>query len=192
MKKILILIISVLAISCKSQTVSLETAAQCNANPNCPDYTYAKDINNSLDKYIGIWKGTFNGKTYEMKFNKNLYDEMGMKRDRIKGRIKITTIAPSGLHGLIIYDNFNEPDDSKTLFSGLGFQSNLQSYEMSFSGPSTSGCINSGNIYLRIKSNTPNQMTIFYWSDNDIVIGDCPSTFTQTFPEKQLITLTKQ
>jgi hypothetical protein len=35
-------------------------------------------------------------------------------------------------------------------------------------------------------------MTIVYWSDNDIVIGDCPSAFEQTFPEKQLIILTKQ
>lgn len=192
MKNILIILISLFAISCKSQTVSLETVAQCIGNPNCPEYNYAKDINNSLDKYVGIWKGAFNGKIYELKFVKGLWADLGEKSDILVGRIRISTDAPSGLVGLSIYDNFNETNDNKTKFSGLGFQSDLQSYEMYFAGSSPKGCLNRGRIYLRIKTNTPNQMTIVYWSDNDIVIGDCPSTFEQTFPEKQLITLTKQ
>jgi hypothetical protein len=193
MKNILIILISLLAFSCKAQTISLEQEAQCSNNPNCPDYTYAKDINNSLDKYIGTWKGTYNGKIYEMKFNKSLYqDFMGLKRDIITGRVRIKTDTTSGLVGLSIYDNFNETNDDKTRFSGLGFQSDLQSYKMYFAGNSPKGCLNRGRIYLKIKTNTPNQMTIVYWSDNDIVIGDCPSAFEQTFPEKQLIILTKQ
>lgn len=190
MKSVITIFLALLALSCKSQTVSLEEAAQCRENPNCPrDYNYTKDINNTLDKYIGTWKGIYNGRVYEMKFNKNLYDDMGMKRDRIKGRLRITT---GGNIPVTIFDNFNEPDDSKTRFSGFGLIGNLQSYEMIFGGSSPKGCINSGSVILKINPSTPNQMRIIYWSDKDIVVGECPSTFSQTFPEQQEILLTKQ
>lgn len=189
MKNIIILFLALLAISCKSQIVSLETAAQCNeANP-CPNFNYAKDINNTLNKYVGTWKGTYNGKTYEMKFNKSLYDDMGFKRDRIKGRLRITT---AGNLPVTVFDNFNEQDDAKTGFSGLGITADLQGYTLIFAGPVLEGCINHGTLSLRINPSTPNQMRIKYWSNNDIVVGECPSTFSQTFPEQQEIFLTRQ
>lgn len=190
MKNIIILITALLAISCKSQIVSLEQAAQCRENPNCSlNYNYVKDINNTLNKYIGTWKGFHNGKVYEMKFNKSLYDDMGMKKDEITGRLRITT---NGNLSISIFDNFNEPDDTKTRFSGLGLTTDLQGYRMIFAGPVPSGCINHGTISLRIDPSTPNQMKVKYWSYNDIVVGDCPSTFSQTFPEQQEIFLTRQ
>ena len=190
MKNIVTIILALLALSCKSQTVSLEEAAQCRDNPNCPvNYNYVKDINNILNKYIGTWKGTYNGKVYEMKFNKSLYDDMGMKEDILKGRLRITT---TGNTPVIIFDNFNELDDQKTHFSGLGLTTDLQGYRMIFAGPVPRGCINHGTVSLRINPSTPNQMTIKYWSNNDIVVGECPSTFSQTFPEQQEIFLTRQ
>ena len=191
MKNIITLFLALLAISCKSQTVSLEQAAQCQENPNCPrDYKYVKDTNNTLNKYVGTWKGIYNGKVYEMKFNKSLYDDFdGFTRDEITGRLRITT---TGNPPLTIFDNFNEPDDNKTHFSGLGLTGNLQSYRMIFAGPVPSGCINHGALTLRINSNTPDQMRIFYFSDKDIVVGECPTTFSQTFPEQQEIFLTRQ
>ena len=177
-------------ISCKSQIISLEQAAQCRDNPNCSmNYNYAKDINNTLNKYVGIWKGIYNGRTYEMKFNKSLYDDMGMKKDEITGRLRITT---TGNLPLVIFDNFNELDENKTHFSGLGLTTDLQGYRMIFAGPVPSGCINHGTVSLRINTSTPNQMRIKYWSYNDIVVGECPITFSQTFPEQQEIFLTRQ
>lgn len=189
MKNIITILLALLAISCKSQIISLETAAQCTESNPCPDYTYAKDINNTLNKYVGTWKGTYNSRIYEMKFNKNLYDDMGYKRDRIKGRLRITA---TGNLPLTIFDNFNEPDDNKTRFSGLGLTTDLQGYRMIFGGSSPEGCINYGTVSLRINPSTPNQMTIKYWSNNDIVVGECPTTFEQTFPEQQEIFLTRQ
>lgn len=189
MKNIITIFLALLAISCKSQIVSLETAAQCSEVNPCSDYTYEKDINNTLNKYVGIWKGIYNGKVYEMKFNKSLYDDMGLKRDKITGRLRITT---TGNPPLTIFDNFNEPDDNKTHFSGLGLTGNLQSYRMIFAGPVPSGCINHGALTLRVNPNTPDQMRIFYFSDKDIVVGECPTTFSQTFPEQQEIFLTRQ
>ena len=190
MKYLVFLILLFSITNCNAQTIFLEAAAQCSTNPNCPDYTYEKDINNSLTKYIGIWQGTYNGKLYELKFNKSLYQDFtGFKRDEITGRLRITT---TGNLPLTIFDNFNEPTDENTNFGGLGFSSNLQSYEMVFSGPSTTGCKNFGSVFLRINQASPNQMTILYWSDTGFVVGDCPGSFTQTLPEKQEIILTKQ
>lgn len=190
MKNILTIFLAFIALSCKSQTVSLEQAVQCRDNPNCPvNYNYVKDINNTLNKYVGTWKGTHNGRVYEMKFNKSLYDDMGMKKDEITGRLRITT---TGNLPLTIFDNFNEPDDTKTHFSGLGLTSDLQGYRMIFGGSSPEGCINYGTVSLRINPSALNEMRIKYWSNKDIVVGECPSTFSQTFPEQQEILLTRQ
>lgn len=59
--KHILLIFTLMIMSCKAQTVSLETVAKCmvqNPSEPCPNFTYAKDINNSLNKYIGTWKGS--------------------------------------------------------------------------------------------------------------------------------------
>lgn len=193
MKKISIIIISIFPFFCKSQTITLEQAAHCLKNSSCPNFDYEKDINNSLEKYVGIWSGSYNGKIYELKFAKSLYENfVGHKRDRIIGRMRISSDIPNSTTSVLIFDNFNEPNEEKIRFSGLGFQPDLRSYMMSFVGPSVEGCINYGTVYLTIKPNTPNKMKIFYWSDSDIVVGDCPNSFEQTFPEKQSITLTKQ
>lgn len=187
----LLLITMLFAVSCNAQIVSLETAAQCYNDPdNCPDYNYEKDINNTLDKYIGTWKGIHDGKTYEMQFKKNIYQDLtlsDLKRDRIKGRLRITDIT-----GSIIYNTYSEPDDSKTNFSGLGLASNLQHYMMYFSDDSPKGCINYGTIYLTIKPATPNILNIFFTGEYDIVQGECPNTFKTTIPEKQNIYLSRQ
>ncbi|UFH30892.1 hypothetical protein LNP04_12995 [Chryseobacterium sp. C-71] len=189
MKKILYIITISFSISCNSQIISLEQEAQCLENSNCPQQYYAKDINNSLVKYIGIWKGEYDGKKYEMKFNKSLSENiLGYKSDILKGRLKVSSLDGQ----TIFFNNFNEIDDEKTNFSGLSFTPNLVEYMTFFIGPSTQGCINDGTLYLKIKSNSPNQMTVFYWSEKDTVIGECSSTFSQTFPEKKLIYFTKQ
>lgn len=195
--KYLILIITLLfTLSCKSQIVSLETMAQCRQeNPpiQCPDnWTYEKDVSNSLDKYIGIWKGTYDGKIYEIQLKKGIYQDLTLserKSDIIVGRLRITT---TGNLPITIFDNFNELDDTKTDFEGLGFASNLQSYSMFFSGPTTSGCINYGKVFLMIKPATANILNIFFDGNYDIVEGECPSSFKTTIPEKQNIYLTKQ
>ncbi len=177
------------SISCNSQVISLEQEAQCLENSDCPQQYYAKDINNSLSKYIGVWKGEYNGKKYEIKFNKSLSENfLGYKSDILKGRLKVSSLDGQ----TIFFNNLNEIDDEKTNFSGLSFTPNLVEYTMFFTGTAIQGCINDGTLYLKIKSNNPNQMTVFYWSEKDTVVGECSNTFSQTFPEKKLIHLTRQ
>lgn len=151
----------------------------------CPNYNYAKDLNNSLEKYVGTWKGNYNGKIYELQFQKDIFEDVGIKRDELIGRIKVKDSA-----GNIIYDTFNETNDMKTRFKGDNFQPDLKAYMVYFLGDTPKGCINYGTVYLKIKPETPNQMS--YWSEDDIVEGTCPASFTKTFPEKKTINLTKQ
>ena len=185
--KQIFLILTFLTISCKAQTVSLESFAQCSATSNCSNYNYIKDINNSLYKYTGIWKGNHNGKTYELQFKKVLYEDFGIKSDMLKGRMRI-----KDSNGNITYDTFNESDDTKTKFSGFGFQSNLKYYMMHFVGNSPFACGEMGYVYLGIKPETPNIMTIRMVQDADIVWGDCPSSYQSTIPYEKTISLTRQ
>ncbi|WP_311136929.1 DUF6705 family protein [Chryseobacterium luquanense] len=192
--KYLLLVITFFTLSCKAQIVSLETMAKCREeNPTilCPDnWTYEKDINNLLDKYIGIWKGNFNGKYYEINLKKGLYQDLTLsekKSDILVGRLRVTDPNLN-----IYYNNFSELNDDKTNFSGLGFQSDLKAYKMYFVGNSV-GCAEYGDVYLRIQHSTPSQMTILMLPDNDIVVeGKCPTNFQPTIPYKQLIHLVKQ
>ncbi|MCA6069000.1 hypothetical protein JI747_017680 [Chryseobacterium sp. RG1] len=181
------------AISCNAQsTISLEEAA---VYPEQPDgrmlplnTIYVKDINNSLNKYTGNWKGSLNGKIYEFSFikkeNVGGYD---VNWDFIVGRFRITNSF-----GVIFYDSTTELDDDKTKFWGKNFQPDLKAYVMYFVGNSI-GCAEAGDVYLIIQPATPNQMSIIMIPDNDTTEeGDCPSNFQPTIPYKKTINLTKQ
>ncbi|WP_347220189.1 DUF6705 family protein [Chryseobacterium sp.] len=184
MKKLLFIIIATYSGILNAQTVPLEFIAQCQVNPtHCVEsYNYVKDVNNLLNKYVGTWKGTLDGKNYEFNFTKKENMERGLsgiKWDRLIGRLKITN-----QNGTIEFDNFNKPN------LGDNFQPDLKAYLMNFVGEK-SECIDYGNIYLRIKSETPNQMSINFWPDRDIVTQDC-SNFKTTLPVNKNIHLTKQ
>ncbi|WP_156173236.1 DUF6705 family protein [Chryseobacterium gallinarum] len=184
MKNILSIICLAVFTGCIGQTVSLETMAQCNQFENCPNASYVKDINNSLNKYVGTWKGNRDGKNYEFNFIKKENMGENQKWDMLIGRVKITNA-----NGVVEYDNFNKPDTG-TRFTGFNFQKDLKAYLMDFSGDKV-GCIDYGYAYVRIKPETPNQMSINFHPDNDIVTQDC-SNFKTTLPDNKVIHLTRQ
>lgn len=174
-------------ISCNAQIISLEEAAQCLTNPNCPNYNYEKDINNSLNKYVSNWKGVYNGKTYEIQLKKGIYEDIGIKRDKLIGRMKVTNS-----NGDVIYNSFNETNDTNIKFNGLGFQKDLKAYTMHFMGNSEFACGEDGIVYLRIKPETPNIMNVLMLQDADITWGDCPPSYHPTIPYKTSISLIRQ
>lgn len=188
MKNILFIILTVFANTFNAQTVSLETMAQCYDNPQtCPDNPqYVKDVNHLLDKYIGTWKGTLDGKTYEFNFIKkeNIGEAGKAKWDMLVGRLKITNAS-----GIEEFNNFNK-SDNLTRFWGYNFQKDLKLYLMNFFGGKIN-CIDNGYIYMSVKPATPNLMSVSFYPDYDIVTEDC-SNFKTTFPTNQIIHLTKQ
>ncbi|WP_439480674.1 DUF6705 family protein [Chryseobacterium aquaticum] len=182
-------------ISCSAQnTMSLEDAAIYPEQPDGrmlpPNTTYLKDINNSLNKYVGTWRGNLNGKKYEYNFIKKVNDgsvDGKVRRDRLVGRLRITDS-----NGNILYNTFTEPDDNNTNFFGKNFQPDLKAYMIYFVGNSI-GCAEYGDVYLFVQPTTPNQMYLIMIPDNDITKeGDCPAGFQPTIPYQKTITLTKQ
>lgn len=103
MKNILIFVTIILVTSCKAQIYPLNTSPS-----DVPDNGYIKDINNELDKYIGLWKGTWSGKTVylELKKNKKYYSGTNSYYiDEIVGERKI--IAQNGQIEIDRISNFD-------------------------------------------------------------------------------------
>lgn len=100
---------------------------------------------------------------------KGLYSEMGIKRDMLIGRLQVKDSS-----GNILYNTFTETDDSKIKFSGLNYQSDLKAYRMHFVGSSPFACGEQGKVYLRIKPETPNTMSITMHQDAEVVWGRMP------------------
>ncbi|MGU3375774.1 DUF6705 family protein [Chryseobacterium sp. M5A1_1a] len=184
MKNIFYITLLMFGTLCNAQTVTLESMAQYEPG-SYPNADYVKDTNGLLNKFIGTWKGVFNGKSYEVNLIKkeNVGDEI--KWDKLIGKLKITAS-----NGTIEFNNFNQLEDDN-FFRGTNFQKNLKFYKMIFPGAQATGCIDTGTIYLGVKADTPNILAINFLADYDIVEQDC-SNFQTTIPSRKSITLTKQ
>lgn len=184
-------------ISCKSQVIgTLEQFEECSMRPNhdegCPDLenvTYVKDTNNRLDQFVGTWKGTYNGKQYEIKLEKKInykyFPTSETSWDRIIGRMIVKNSS-----GNVIYNSMSKPDKD-TYFSGDNFQH--RAYVMHFVG--NYDCLESGDVFIETRLANPNEMKLYYAQDKDGLLNPakCPnfSSFVSLLPTQQM-TLTKQ
>jgi len=173
-------------LSCKAQTISLDQLSQCENKPDCPDYIYLKDTNNRLDKFIGIWKGTYaDGRIYEFHFTKKINDySYGKYWDILKGRLLVKNST-----GQILVNTLTASDED-ALFSGYYFDKNLTKYQMYYSG--NAECNDKGYVYISIPDpGNPNQMKLYFMQDMDIV-ASCPDNYKTVMPDAKTLTLTKQ
>ncbi|MET3538247.1 DUF6705 family protein [Chryseobacterium limigenitum] len=196
MKKILLITSILFAIlSCKAQVIgTLEQFEECSRRPNrdelgCPDLqniTYVKDTNNRLNQFVGTWKGSYNGKNYEIKLEKKLqFGNYNVKWDKLIGRILI-----KDNNGNTLYNNSSESDNNIS-FWGNNFQG--RTYDMHFVG--NYDCLESGDVFIETKIANPNEMTLFYNQDKDgwLDPAKCPnfSTYGSLLPTQKM-TLVKQ
>lgn len=101
MKNILILIALIITQSCLAQEYPLDY------KEDVPDGAYYKDLNGELNKYVGLWKGNWNGKTVYIELRKiKTYNEGSNSyyKDRILGERKI--IASNGIVEIDRISNF--------------------------------------------------------------------------------------
>ncbi|SHF89595.1 DUF6705 family protein [Chryseobacterium sp. OV279] len=188
MKKFLFTIMIGLSTVLNAQLASLELMVECTVNPqNCPENVeYVKDFNHLLDKYVGTWSGNMEGKSYEFNFIKKemMENEFSTtKWDRLVGRVKIIN-----QNGSIEYNDFSKSDQEANW--GDNFQKDMKAYLVTFYGGKT-GCTDNGYLYLRVKADTPNQMSITFIPVRDMVTQEC-SNFQTTIPTGKVIHLTKQ
>jgi len=186
MKNLFLFMLFSASIFCKAQTISLDELSQCENKPDCPDYIYLKDVNNRLDKFVGIWKGTYtDGRTYEFNFTKKQNDyTFGKYWDLLKGRLLVKN---SNNQELVNTLNFS---DENVRFSGFIFDKNLKKYQMHYSG--NAACNDKGFVYLSFPdSDNVNQMKLVFMQDMDIV-SKCPDGYKTVIPDSKEIILTNQ
>ena len=89
-----------------------------------PANSYIKDTNNDYNKYIGLWKGTWDGKTVFLEFKKIKHLNQGSTnlyyKDEIFGGRKI--IAPNGTVEIDRITNFDYPNSE---IWGMGIPTSL-------------------------------------------------------------------
>lgn len=115
MKNTIIILMLALVTSCKAQIYPLNTSPG-----EIPANAYLKDIDGVLDKYIGLWKGNWNGKTVYLELRKiKTYpiipgDTHPYYKDRIYGERKVISQS-----GQIEIDRISNFDDIHPEFSGV-------------------------------------------------------------------------
>jgi len=191
MKNLFLIIITVLSFSCKAQEYPLNTDPS-----DIPNNAYLKDTNNELDKYVGLWKGNWNGKTLYIEFKKiKTYssipgDTHPYYKDRILGARKV--IAADGTIEIDKITNFSNTEPEFTGISGSlrnGNWKRLYFYPQNMCGKSAA---------LDITDFTGTQMTLHLEYMPSIYKEDCihnnyvdqHGDFPINFPKD--IVLTKQ
>lgn len=190
MKKILILgFIILLNLSCKAQILPVENKINyINSENGIPkNITYIKDVNNTLDKYVGIWKGTYNNKNYEFRILKITNKPGRITEDRLMMRYVI-----SDSNGTIIEDTRALPDTSPYVIEGNYWEKS--SYFLYYIGKE-SLCGQIGHIIIDMQPNSNNKvMGLLFLPQKESLpsVKDCPNgPATQIMPINNLI-LTKQ
>ena len=111
-------IITILLLILSNSSIAQETGIYPFHTPprNLPFGSYIKDLNGELDKYVGLWKGEWNGKTIFLElrkikysFNNNQYYE-----DMILGERKIINS-----NGVVEIDRISNFDNLRSEFFGM-------------------------------------------------------------------------
>ncbi|MRX47276.1 DUF6705 family protein [Pedobacter puniceum] len=194
MKRIyLSILIILISLTVQAQVIiSLEQAEAYLGTPDGipEDVTYVKDVNNILPKFVGIWKGTADGKIIELHLNKFLHlpsSADGFKIDLLAGRLLIK----DQVTGAILYNTLNISDDEETWLEG-SYPIN-GSYVMHFENKNDTYCMDGGEVYISVNNTTLTNMTFNFYRTQDIYVeGKCPNfeTYVPILPKR--IQLVKQ
>ncbi len=156
MKKLFILAIFGLIISCKAQTYPLRTFTEI------PENAYLKDTNNELNSYTGTWKATWNNKTIYITLKKmtNTYDTVfKYYRDFLIGKFKVVDN-----NGKVLFDNTNI-EDGKAKIEGIGFRKKDGKYSLIYIDRDLCGI--TGNVTINFTDSTKTKLQWIYSKDND-------------------------
>ncbi|WET49900.1 hypothetical protein PYS58_01965 [Chryseobacterium indologenes] len=191
MKNLFLIIVMLLSFSCKAQEYPLNT------DPGeIPSNAYLKDMNNELDKYVGVWKGSWDGKTLYIQLKKLKHyssipgDTHPYYVDVIFGERKV--VAADGTIEIDRITNFDEQGpEIRGIFSSLR---NGNWKRLYFSPKNMCG----KRAALDITSFAGNQMTLHFEYMPSIYKEDCihnayveqHGDFPINFPKD--IVLTKQ
>lgn len=149
-----------------------------NDNLSYPENPYLKDIEGDLDKYLGNWKGTHDGNTFEFTITK-VIDVFGenLYVDILVMRYKVTNAS-----GEIIFDTYSKQRNSGLVPEGYFLARNRSYYCLNYEGENAGCGSQMGWLYLKPNTSNPNQMELNYqpWGQTE---PDCEEYSTiEVFP----------
>lgn len=173
-KHILGILVFILTISCKAQTIiPLENEyLYYNTENGVPPNSYLKDINHLLDKFVGTWKGTYNGRRFELRIIKNTKTTTNdnITFDRLLIRYIIIDTNGTILENSTSFTN----NDSPYIMRGMRFNQKGTQYCLSYVGKEVN-CAQSGDVNISIGKADNNKMVLTLFPDKILVTEkDCP------------------
>ncbi len=193
MKKTIIIIFIIFSTFVYSQQIyPLNTDAI-----SLPNGSYLKDLEGELDPYVGIWKGSWEGKTLYIQFKKlkhingNTTDPHYVYRDRILGERKVIEA-----NGIISFDRISNFDNQNAEFNGINIKfSNPAQKQLYFV---TDVCGKTADVDVTFLDNAKTQMRLNLIYRPSYINETCPyydsiiqgNDYPINFPKD--IVLTKQ
>lgn len=191
MKNIILIFIVLLFHFGKAQVYPLETSVG-----DVPHNAYIKDTKNELIQYVGVWKGTWEGKTLILDLRKVKYhSNTGRKhyyKDIIAGERKIINS-----NGVIEIDRISNFDNQNSEISGVFSKfKNPNQKQLSFYPKDM--CNKSATLDIHFLNAEKTQMRLIFHYDPSWNFGDCKhqayidkhGDYPMNFPKD--IVLTKQ
>ena len=191
MKKSAILgLIILTALSSKAQQIVPveKTIEYMNSGNGIPEnVTYLKDVNNVLNKYVGVWKGTYDNKKYEFRITKATEKLGRVTEDKLLMRYIITDA-----NGTVIENTMALLNDNYLVIHGYYIEDNV--YYLNYVGKN-GRCGQEGTIHIDIVENSNNTKMRLGLQPEFVVLStkECPNgAAAQIMPVGRLVTLTKQ
>ncbi|MFC4162062.1 DUF6705 family protein [Epilithonimonas zeae] len=165
MKKIILLIIVNIFLSCNAQEYPLRTYGI-----EFPKDSYLKDTTNELSQYEGVWKATWSNKTIfitlkKIKYYKDFLDSRAYYADILIGKFKV-----SDNNGNILFDNTNIIDD-KAKIKGTNFGKSDNKYSLFYIDRDLCGI--TGDIIINFIDSAKTKLQWIYSKDTNWIDTDC-------------------
>ncbi len=172
-------------LGCRAQeTIPLEEYEDYQDNEiEIPDGAYIKDINGLLDKYVGTWKGSHEGKNFEFIIWKNTVSFLDISMDELLMKYKITDSS-----GVIVADN-TWVTSRGLLVKGAYLAKTKTYYVLDYYG-FEGRCGQNGYVLIEVFGTNNDQMKFFLEVQGERA-HDCTEAAEQVLPTES-ITLTKQ
>ncbi len=149
---------------------------------------YFKDINQVFNKFVGTWKGSYNGLDYEFIMKKYTKSYDGLTQDILIVRYCITKTVRTAFQTktTTIIDTRSEPDTSASLLRGSHFQ--RKTYLLSYYGKEFK-CGQSGTVFMDIWNASNTQMKLYLSPTIEMISQkECPNgEATQILPLKSRV-----
>ena len=175
-KHILGLLVILLTFSCKAQQtiIPLENHyLYYNKEEGIPPNSYLKDVNHLLDKFVGTWKGTYNGRSFELRITTNtrIITDSNNSFDSLLVRYIIKDVNGTVLENSISFTDNNSP----YIMTGIRFNNAKHvQYLLSYVGREAN-CGQIGTVNMSIGKVDNNKMVLSLFPDKILVTEkDCP------------------